>query len=45
MPTLRSHKLADLQSLLPAGTPTVDAAARARSLEKRRHAVWRRFRR
>jgi len=45
MPTLRSHKLADLQSLLPADTPMVDGAARTRSLENRRHAVWRRFRR
>ncbi len=43
--TFRVVKLADLRSALPAGTPRIEAAARAGTLERRRHAVLRRYRR
>jgi hypothetical protein len=45
VPTLRVVKPADLRSELPPDTPRVDAASRAEILERRRRAVWRRYRR
>ncbi len=44
-PVLRRVKLADVRAELPADTPRVDAAARAALLQRRRRAVWRRYRR
>jgi hypothetical protein len=45
MPSLRRLPLARLRDELPADTPNVAAEARAETLRRRRHAVWRRFRR
>ncbi len=45
MPQLRSVKLADLALELPDGTPRVDSTGRAQLLERRRRAVWHRYRR
>ena len=44
-PKLRTVKLADLRSELSSDTPRIDSAARAEILERRRRAVWRRYRR
>ena len=44
-PKLRSVKLADLRAELPDDTPRISVAARAEILERRRRAVWRRYRR
>ena len=44
-PKLRTVKLADVRSELPSDTPSVDPATRARDLERRRRAVWGRYRR
>jgi hypothetical protein len=43
--SFRVVKLAQLRHELPADTPAVTPAERAASLERRRHAVWRRYRR
>lgn len=43
--TLRVVPLAGVRRHLPGQTPVVDAATRAAILERRRHAVWRRYRR
>jgi hypothetical protein len=44
-PSHRVVKLADLRDALPADTPEVSPADREAVLERRRYAVWRRFRR
>lgn len=44
-PRLRSLPLAELRSALPKDVPPVDPATRAEIIERRRRAVWRRYRR
>jgi hypothetical protein len=43
VPATRLVKMADLASLLPAGTAKVDAPTRAATMARRRSAVRRRF--
>ncbi len=44
-PKLRSVKFADVLAELPADMPRIDPATRTEIIERRRHAVWRRYRR
>jgi hypothetical protein len=44
-PTVHTVELANVRSELPADTPRVDPATRAAILQRRRRAVWRRYRR
>jgi len=44
VPTFRVVPLGDIRAVLPPDTPRIDAATRAAELERRRWAVWRRFR-